>query len=75
METIQQTGNKSKEKKKGDKPSKLSFRKVPFVLLTNGGGMTEEEKANQISEIVGVKVCVCLSPEFFHHQTRVCVCV
>ncbi|ORE04773.1 HAD-superfamily hydrolase [Rhizopus microsporus var. microsporus] len=39
-------------------------RKIPFVLLTNGGGMTEEEKAKQISEIVGVKVdpkCVILS--------------
>jgi hypothetical protein len=43
-------------------------------LLTNGGGMTEEEKAKQISEIVGVKVFVCLSPEFSRHQTRVCVC-
>ncbi|KAI9244543.1 HAD hydrolase [Sporodiniella umbellata] len=31
-------------------------RKIPFVLLTNGGGVTEEEKANQISEIVGVKI-------------------
>jgi ribonucleotide monophosphatase NagD (HAD superfamily) len=29
---------------------------VPFVLLTNGGGVTEEEKAEQISEIVGVRV-------------------
>lgn len=33
-----------------------STRKVPFVLLTNGGGVTEEEKAEQISEIVGVRV-------------------
>ncbi|KAG1046649.1 hypothetical protein G6F46_007586 [Rhizopus delemar] len=31
-------------------------RKVPFVLLTNGGGVTEEEKAEQISEIVGVRI-------------------
>lgn len=29
---------------------------MPFVLLTNGGGVTEEEKAEQISEIVGVRV-------------------
>ncbi|KAI7888702.1 HAD-like domain-containing protein [Mucor mucedo] len=31
-------------------------RNIPFVLLTNGGGVTEEEKARQISEIVGVKI-------------------
>ncbi|KAI7906483.1 HAD-like domain-containing protein [Cokeromyces recurvatus] len=33
-----------------------SNRTIPFVLLTNGGGMTEEEKARQISELVGVKI-------------------
>jgi ribonucleotide monophosphatase NagD (HAD superfamily) len=32
------------------------YRNIPFVLLTNGGGVTEEEKARQISELVGVKV-------------------
>jgi ribonucleotide monophosphatase NagD (HAD superfamily) len=31
-------------------------RNIPFVLLTNGGGVTEEEKARQISELVGIKV-------------------
>ncbi|KAI8062245.1 HAD-like domain-containing protein [Gongronella butleri] len=31
-------------------------RKIPFVLLTNGGGMTEATKAQQISDMVGVKI-------------------
>ncbi|CAO3649520.1 unnamed protein product [Mucor fragilis] len=31
-------------------------RKIPFVLLTNGGGVTEEEKARQISELVDVEI-------------------
>ncbi|OBZ90468.1 putative CDP-alcohol phosphatidyltransferase class-I family protein C22A12.08c [Choanephora cucurbitarum] len=37
----------------GNNPSN---RHIPFVLLTNGGGVTEEEKARQISELVGVKI-------------------
>jgi ribonucleotide monophosphatase NagD (HAD superfamily) len=36
--------------------SHLYTRQVPFVLLTNGGGVTEAEKASQISEIVGVRI-------------------
>lgn len=36
--------------------SHIAIRNIPFVLLTNGGGVTEEEKARQISELVGVKV-------------------
>lgn len=36
--------------------SHTAIRNIPFVLLTNGGGVTEEEKARQISELVGVKV-------------------
>ncbi|CEP13796.1 hypothetical protein [Parasitella parasitica] len=31
-------------------------RNIPFVLLTNGGGVTEEEKARQISKLVGIKI-------------------
>lgn len=31
-------------------------RHIPYVLLTNGGGVTEAEKASQISEILGVEV-------------------
>ncbi|KAI9474286.1 MAG: HAD hydrolase [Benjaminiella poitrasii] len=37
----------------GDNPSN---RTIPFVLLTNGGGVTEEEKASQISKLVNVKI-------------------
>lgn len=48
------------------------FRKVPFVLLTNGGGVTEEEKAKQISEIVGVKACA-LTFFFFFLNNANCV--
>ncbi|RCH85863.1 hypothetical protein CU098_003770, partial [Rhizopus stolonifer] len=33
-----------------------SNRRIPFVLLTNGGGVSEEEKARQISELVGIKI-------------------
>lgn len=33
-------------------------RNIPFVLLTNGGGVSEEEKARQISELVGIKVII-----------------
>ncbi|CAO3651174.1 unnamed protein product [Cunninghamella echinulata] len=31
-------------------------RNIPFVLLTNGGGMTEAEKAEQISNLVDIKI-------------------
>ncbi|CAG8745360.1 13754_t:CDS:10, partial [Dentiscutata erythropus] len=31
-------------------------KKIPFVLLTNGGGMTEIKKAEEFSEIIGVQV-------------------
>ena len=33
-----------------------TYRKVPFVLLTNGGGVTEEAKAQQISNMLDVEV-------------------
>ena len=33
-----------------------SNRKVPFVLLTNGGGVTEQAKAEQISNMLDVQV-------------------
>jgi hypothetical protein len=31
-------------------------RRIPFVLLTNGGGMTEAAKAEQVSDLIDVKV-------------------
>jgi ribonucleotide monophosphatase NagD (HAD superfamily) len=31
-------------------------RKIPFVLLTNGGGVTEEQKAAQMSRKFGLDV-------------------
>ncbi|KAI8973249.1 HAD-like domain-containing protein [Mycotypha africana] len=37
----------------GDNPVK---RRIPYVLLTNGGGVTEEEKAKQISDLLGVEI-------------------
>ncbi|ORX63066.1 HAD-superfamily hydrolase [Hesseltinella vesiculosa] len=45
--------NKALRLLNGDNPRQ---RKVPFVLLTNGGGMTEASKAEQISDMVGVKI-------------------
>ncbi|ORZ25916.1 putative mitochondrion protein, partial [Absidia repens] len=30
---------------------------IPFVLLTNGGGMTEAVKAEQVSSLINVKIC------------------
>ncbi|KAJ2625111.1 hypothetical protein GGI26_000914 [Coemansia sp. RSA 1358] len=32
-------------------------KRIPFVLLTNGGGVPEEEKAADISQMLGVEVC------------------
>ncbi|KAI8097266.1 HAD-like domain-containing protein [Halteromyces radiatus] len=37
----------------GDNPQN---RRVPFVLLTNGGGMTEAAKANQVSNLIDVEI-------------------
>ncbi|KAI8985856.1 HAD hydrolase [Pilobolus umbonatus] len=37
----------------GDNPLN---KRIPFVLLTNGGGVTEEGKARHISELVGVHI-------------------
>ncbi|KAI8143055.1 HAD-like domain-containing protein [Fennellomyces sp. T-0311] len=37
----------------GDNPK---GRRVPFVLLTNGGGVTEEAKAQQISDMLDVEI-------------------
>ncbi|KAI8388885.1 HAD-like domain-containing protein [Radiomyces spectabilis] len=31
-------------------------RRVPFVLLTNGGGVTEAEKAEQISQLLDIEI-------------------
>ncbi|SAM08930.1 hypothetical protein [Absidia glauca] len=35
----------------GDNPQ---GRRIPFVLLTNGGGMTEAAKASQVSELIDI---------------------
>mmetsp|Transcript_21653 Transcript_21653/g.31064 ORF Transcript_21653/g.31064 Transcript_21653/m.31064 type:complete len:309 (-) Transcript_21653:1496-2422(-) len=35
---------------------KLSFNKVPFVFVTNGGGVSEEDKASELSLKLGEKV-------------------
>ncbi|ORZ22133.1 putative mitochondrion protein [Absidia repens] len=37
----------------GDNPT---GRRIPFVLLTNGGGMTEAAKADQVSNLIDVKI-------------------
>ncbi|KAL1920027.1 uncharacterized protein VTP21DRAFT_1173 [Calcarisporiella thermophila] len=31
-------------------------RRIPFILLTNGGGVTEEEKASELSEKLGIRI-------------------
>ncbi|KAI8344366.1 HAD-like domain-containing protein [Chlamydoabsidia padenii] len=40
----------------GDNPQ---GRRIPFVLLTNGGGMTEADKADQVSNLIDIQI----SPE------------
>ena len=35
---------------------KFHQRKIPFVLLTNGGGVTEKEKAEQFSKMLDFNV-------------------
>lgn len=67
MAIIQQTGTHHNHKSRS--VNNLQFcRVVPFVLLTNGGGVSEAEKARQISEIVGVKVRIYCSFSQIHSQ-------
>jgi ribonucleotide monophosphatase NagD (HAD superfamily) len=35
---------------------KLQKNKIPFLFLTNGGGVLEEKKSKQLSEILGLHI-------------------